>query len=621
MLQDLTKIDQRFGQRLLQIVQPLAIADDRQEVLDNLAKSIAEHFKADGCWILHYPASNFNQVVAQYTNGYRFESIAAELVKNTPPSSDSPLLWRSSLLPDYQMMVVDTYYQQHVDGCIVVASKKTNWTKENKLLLQLAADYTAVAVAHNQFQQQAEFAKLYPHIQLRLTQAISERQDLDRLFGMVLEDILTGLKLDRGIVVGWKAQPGGTHNKQLKDVNVKVFAVAERHPSAEEETSEKPPHPRSFKLQDSYLCDRARRAAPSVAMLEYNRLCTKLDVELLRSKEFPHLTFIPLLTQTDILWGWLILQHRHPRRWHPVEFELIRCPIYQIALAKKQRSSLKKAEDLAASRSYQIETSLNLQSKLHDASRRQMEKLRRNNDLKDEFINTVSHELLTPLTSMKMAISMLKNPDIEPERRERYVSILDEQCQREIDLIRNLLTLQQLESDLYQIDAQSIELVGTMKRFCADYHREHPPTRGVCFNLHLPADEITVLTQSESLQSIVNELLGNAHKFALPHTGIDFVVQTLGKNRITITVSNLSKPISDDDLPYIFEKFRRATGVTQNAIAGTGLGLALVKSLVEHIQGEIEVTCDPTSEIVIGQAESPALISFRVILPLELDLG
>jgi hypothetical protein len=256
MLQDPTKIDRRFGEKLLHILQPLAIANDGQENLDNLAKSIGDHFKADGCWILHYPASEFNHVVASYAETYALKSIAAELTSHRPPNYDEPRMWRTPLMPTHQVIVVNTYYQQRVDGCIVVATKKTNWTDENRLLLQVAADYVAINVAHSLYQEQAEFAKAYPQMQLRLTQAISEREPIDRLFDLVLTDLLKSLNLERGMVLGWKHRKDKSTGDLSQDNLVRVFAIADRH------SPEPPPHPAKFSLTDSHLCVQAAAAAP-----------------------------------------------------------------------------------------------------------------------------------------------------------------------------------------------------------------------------------------------------------------------------------------------------------------------------------------------------------------------
>ena len=76
---------------------------------------------------------------------------------------------------------------------------------------------------------------------------------------------------------------------------------------------------------------------------------------------------------------------------------------------------------------------------------------------------------------------------------------------------------------------------------------------------------------------------------------------TIDPQQAIFKIANLSQPISSEDLLSLFERFRRGTGTTQQAIAGTGLGLALVKSMVEHIQGTITVTSEPVVQLLTPQ--------------------
>jgi signal transduction histidine kinase len=106
----------------------------------------------------------------------------------------------------------------------------------------------------------------------------------------------------------------------------------------------------------------------------------------------------------------------------------------------------------------------------------------------------------------------------------------------------------------------------------------------------------------------LQELLTNAGKYAHPDTVVEFKAE-LKSGNITITVSDQGKLIHAVDLPHIFQKFRRGKDVTQQAVPGTGLGLALVKSLVQHLQGEVSVTS--------SGVEPLASTCFQVSFPLE----
>jgi signal transduction histidine kinase len=268
--------------------------------------------------------------------------------------------------------------------------------------------------------------------------------------------------------------------------------------------------------------------------------------------------------------------------------------------------TLRQMQTLADERTAQLQSSQGLLTKLQAAGRRRIEQLDEANRLKDEFISTISHELRTPLTSMTLAIKMLRQPGIDADRQTRYLDILQQQCKQEIDLINDLLALQQLESHPLGDSRQLIDLEQLLQPLIERFHATWA-SKNLMVQITLPK-QAQWQTEPESLTRILQELLTNAGKYAQPDTVVEL---TAKKNNgyLVLRVTNYGKLIEPVDLPHIFQKFRRGKGVTQQAIAGTGLGLALVKSLVQHLQGEISVT---------STGEEPlAKTCFKVALPLE----
>ncbi len=595
-----------FGQRILQIIQPLAAGTDRQDVLAQLAKSVADNFAADGCWLLHYPAPGVVRVAATACTNYRTHSIETKLPEYTPPAAPSAIRWQMPLLPDYHVMIVETRYQQQINGCLMVATKGVQWYPETKMVLQIVADYVATALFQAELKVQAQIAQIYPALYYHLTQAIVENQDLDRLFEIALSDMVTALQLKRGLLLTLKSsdrsatsspQPLATNSSEIVPTKlghqVQIVTTVDLR---DENLQLSPP---SFPLENSYFCQQALAAAPQSKTFDINDPGTQTDRLIFLDDILPSMAMIPLMGSAipgrdpaDALWGWLVLQDDHPRWWHPVELKLLECQIYQIALARIHKKSIEKVRHTVANRTSQVQTSLQLQAKLHDAGRKRMDKLRQANELKDEFISTISHELRTPLTSMSLAIEMLRRPDIDLERRQQYLDILHDQCQREIKLVNDLLKLQQLDSHQLELDPQPIALnhfISEQATIVADRWLE---SKWLELALHLPQVSPQLETDADSLKHIVEELLVNAGKFALPNTMVEVWVSP-DPEQVAFQVANLSKPIPSEDLPHLFDRFRRGMGTTQQAIAGTGLGLSLVKSLVEHLQGNIEVTSQP----------------------------
>jgi signal transduction histidine kinase len=653
-MQDSREIDY-FGQRILQIVQPIAAGGDRREVLALLAQSVANNFAADGCWILQYLSPGVVRVAASACVNHRANAISTQIPDHPIPSAPTPTQWKMPLLPDYQVTIVETRDREQVTGCLMVATKGVQWYRETKLVFQIVADYVSTALIEEDLQAQAQISQIYPQLHHHLTQAIVENQQVNRLFEIAVSDMVEALKLKRGLVLTLKTidpsrqkpdptplttvpdrETGSTQGVALTTTlssmvanssaltkstigsartNTQVQIVT----TIDARSGDIKSLPPSFLLENSHLCQTALANAPNPTVFDREKNTTSTDNLIFQDDALPSIAMIPLMGSTtpdrppaEAIWGWLVLQHDRSRHWHPVELNLLQCQIYQIALARIQSTSLKHAQNAIASRTSQVQTSLQLQAKLHDAGRKRMDKLRQANELKDEFINTIGHELRTPLTSMSLAIKMLRQTDVDPARRAQYIDILDDQCQREIKLINDLLKFQQLESNQLEFHPQQVGLnqfVSEQATLVADRWSD---TKALELSLHLPSVSPQIETDADALKHILEELLINAGKFAIPKTMVE-VWLTLESDRAIFKITNLSKPISTEDLPHLFERFRRGAGTTQQAIAGTGLGLALVKSMVDHIQGKITVTSEAVAPLT-------AKTSFTVTIPTVLEL-
>ncbi len=282
------------------------------------------------------------------------------------------------------------------------------------------------------------------------------------------------------------------------------------------------------------------------------------------------------------------------------------------------KQSMRQVQILADERTAQLKSSQNLLSKLQDANRRRIKQLDESNKIKDEFISTISHELRTPLTSMSLAIKMLRQPNLDEVRRTKYLEILEQQCTQEINLINDLLTLQLLESKELESDRQLVNLPALVQPLLQKF-QENWANKQLQLQVELPATE-EWQTEPDSMRRILQELLTNAGKFAEPQTTVNFQITAsdspavrLGQ-QLKIRVMNQGQVVTPEEQTYIFSKFRRGQGVTQQAIAGTGLGLALVKSLVQHLQGEITVSSQLLAEQEVDGRL--AVTCFEVLLPI-----
>lgn len=205
--------------------------------------------------------------------------------------------------------------------------------------------------------------------------------------------------------------------------------------------------------------------------------------------------------------------------------------------------------------------------------------------LRDEFIATVSHELRTPLANMKVAIRMLILTS-GGSQYERYLRILETECNREIKLVNNLLDLQRLEAGAEPMTPSSILLSEWILPIIEPFQERMQNCQQV-LKLCIPAELPLLMIDSAKLERIVSELLNNACKYT-PAAGIIRLSVSFTPNLLEFSISNTGTDITASDLPKIFDKFYRVAKGAQKE-QGTGLGLALVQELVDLMEGKILV--------------------------------
>lgn len=233
------------------------------------------------------------------------------------------------------------------------------------------------------------------------------------------------------------------------------------------------------------------------------------------------------------------------------------------------------------------------QARLYEASRSQVKALERLNQLKDDFLSTISHELRTPVASMKVAIQMLdvslqREGIIPPHKTSHYLKILYDQCEREIELINDLLNLQQLEAGEYILTPTEIELQPWLTDLIQQL-QEQTQLQQRNLEVALPPNFSTLVCDQASLKHILTELLDNACK----HSPIGATIKLQGwvnDSTFYLSICNSGTDIPAEELTHVFDKFYRVPNDNPWKQSGTGLGLALVKKLLTHMKGSIQVS-------------------------------
>ncbi len=211
------------------------------------------------------------------------------------------------------------------------------------------------------------------------------------------------------------------------------------------------------------------------------------------------------------------------------------------------------------------------------------------NRLKDHFLATVSHELRTPLTKLKLALELLRRTPLN-EKQRQYHDIALQECEAEIQLINRLLDLQGLQEKDLGSAAAAIDL-SHLWHSLIESVRQQVQARSLTLQVgDLPPLAERFYSHPQLLTQILKELLDNACKFTQPGGTIRLEVQPIPEG-VEFRIGNTAQ-IPPDQLPRLFERFYRVPTADPWAQPGSGLGLALVKQWVEHLQGYIRVTSE-----------------------------
>jgi signal transduction histidine kinase len=223
-------------------------------------------------------------------------------------------------------------------------------------------------------------------------------------------------------------------------------------------------------------------------------------------------------------------------------------------------------------------------------------------NMRQEFISNVSHEIQSPLTSIRGFAQALENDQLTNEQRHHYLSIIEEESTRLSRITEDLLKLASLESEhlkfepkLYRLDKQIRSVILTCE----------PQWKTKAINMEVALDELMITGDEDLLSQVWINLIHNSIKFT-PQTGSIKIALHARGQRVEFRISDTGVGISEEDQVRIFERFYKADKARSNSGGGSGLGLSIVKKIVDMHKGTIEV-----------ESEVGAGTTFTVALPME----
>lgn len=206
--------------------------------------------------------------------------------------------------------------------------------------------------------------------------------------------------------------------------------------------------------------------------------------------------------------------------------------------------------------------------------------------MRQDFVSSVSHEIQSPLTSISGFTKALKQKKMSEETRLRYLTIIEEESERLSRLGQNLLQLSYLQQEQHPLKVTTYQLDEQLRRAVITLE---PLWTVKEINMVVDLEAITVQADKDQLDQVWINLLNNAIKFTAPHGTIR--IQSMGKaqqNIVSITDSGIGIP--QEELADIFKPFHKVDKARSSSVKGNGLGLSIVKQIIEMHNGEIHVS-------------------------------
>ena len=223
--------------------------------------------------------------------------------------------------------------------------------------------------------------------------------------------------------------------------------------------------------------------------------------------------------------------------------------------------------------------------------------------LKSEFVSSVSHELRTPLTTIKALTRLLMRDGIDDAKRREYVETISVECDRQIDLVLNLLDLSRIEGGVLRVTHERVDVEELISSVVKSETRS-AEKRGHDLRVEPPNAVAPACGDPKALRRVLSNIIENAIKYT-PDGGRILVSAHEADGHVAISVTDNGRGIPPEDMPILFDKFHRGRPAPHSAamrnattdaefledadVSGVGLGLYLARNVMEQMGGRISV--------------------------------
>ena len=263
----------------------------------------------------------------------------------------------------------------------------------------------------------------------------------------------------------------------------------------------------------------------------------------------------------------MAVHQREPRQWTPEEIELVSFVSHRFWEAIERARVVKSLN----------ESFIREQETRHAAETA--------NTVKDEFLATLSHELRTPLNAILGWSTMLRSGRLNAEDSARALKTVERSARAQSQLIDDLLDISRIITGKLRLEIGAVDLTKVITA-AIDGVRPAMEAKGIRLQVVLDSETGPISGDANRLQQVVWNLVSNAVKFTPPDGRVQLRLERVNSH-VEITVSDTGKGIAPEFLPYIFDRFRQADQTTTRRQGGLGLGLSIVRQIVEMHGGSV----------------------------------
>lgn len=203
------------------------------------------------------------------------------------------------------------------------------------------------------------------------------------------------------------------------------------------------------------------------------------------------------------------------------------------------------------------------------------------------FAANASHELRTPLTTIRLRSEALRHDPLDPAITHQYIAEIDDEAARLGDLVEDLISLSRFDAGRAERGGELVDVV-RLARSVMHELAQRDAAQGRRFTLEAGSDVPELWASTHHLRVVLRNLLGNAINYTPAGGTIACHIEKL-QDTLLLTIVDTGQGIAPADLPHLFERFFRADKARSRGVAGTGLGLSLVQSVVQFYGGRIEI--------------------------------